>query len=157
MTATSQERPAQSPSATERLMQRCAYLGERAFTARDYGPVPIRHIVLLRFANHVPAAQRERMIERFVLLKEDCRRDGRPYIRSLEYGRQESGEGNGFGFEHAFVLTFESEGDRNFYVGEPIVHDVAWYDPVHHAFKEAIGPMLAPNGALVFDFFADAH
>lgn len=145
------------PPATERLASRCAQIGERAFTSRDYGAIPIRHIVLLRFANHVPTATRESMIERFLRLKDDCLRDGRPYIRSIEHGRQESGEGNGFGFEHAFFMTFDSEGDRNFYVGEPIVHDATCFDPVHHAFKAAIGPLLAPQGVLVFDFFPGAR
>ncbi|MDM8358856.1 Dabb family protein [Pandoraea communis] len=141
------------PPASERLAYRCAQIGERAFTARDYGATPIRHIVLLRFSNDVSIAAREPMIERFLRLKDECLRDGRPYIRSVEHGRQESGEGNGLGFEHAFLMTFESEGDRNFYVGEPIVRDATCFDPVHHAFKADIGPMLAPQGALVFDFF----
>lgn len=145
------------PLAQARLAHRCAQIGERAFTARDYGAVPLRHIVLLRFANDVPIATREHMIERFVRLKDDCLREGRPYIRSLEHGRQESGEGNGLGFEHVFLMTFDSEGDRNFYVGEPIVHDAACFDPVHHAFKAAIGPTLAPQGVLVFDFFPGAR
>lgn len=145
------------PPAAERLAHRCAQIGERAFTARDYGAAPLRHIVLLRFANDVPIATHELMIERFLRLKDDCLRDGRPYIRSIEHGRQESGEGNGLGFEHAFLVTFDSEGDRNFYVGEPIVHDPSCFDPVHHAFKAAIGPTLAPQGVLVFDFFPGAR
>lgn len=148
--------PAEHPAlpAAERLAHRCAQIGTKAFTARDYEPGLLRHIVLLRFANDVPASEREGMIERFLRLKDDCRRDTRPYIHSIEYGRQASGEGNALGFEHAFVMTFDSEGDRNFYVGEPIVLDATCYDPVHHAFKAAIGPMLAPQGALVFDFFS---
>ena len=146
-----------SQPATERLAQRCAQIGTHAFTARGYGMGSMRHIVLLRFANDVPESGREGMIERFLRLKDDCRRDAQPYIRSIEYGRQESGEGNALGFEHAFLMTFDSEGDRNFYVGEPIVHDPACYDPVHHAFKAAIGPMLAHQGALVFDFFPGAR
>jgi hypothetical protein len=149
--------PYAEPAAAERLAHRCAQIGERAFTASDYGAVPIRHIVLLRFSNDVPTDKRQHMIERFVGLKDDCLRDGRPYIRSIEHGRQESGEDSGLGFEHALLMTFASEGDRNFYVGEPIVHDAACYDLVHHAFKAAIGPMLAPQGALVFDFFPGAR
>ncbi|SUA90307.1 Dabb family protein [Pandoraea pulmonicola] len=145
------------PTVAERLARRCAHMGDRAFTAREYGSAPIRHIVLLRFADGVPTEKRDQMIERFLRLKDDCRRDGRPYIRSIEYGRQESGEGNAYGFEHAFVVTFDSEGDRNYYTGEPIVRDATCFDPVHHAFKAAIGPMLAPNGVLVFDFFPGAQ
>jgi len=146
--------PYAEPDTIRRLAHRCAQTGERAFTARDYGAVPIRHIVLLRFSNGVPTDQRQHMIERFAGLKDDCLRDGRPYIRSIEHGRQESGEGNalGLGFEHAFLMTFDSEGNRNFHVGEPIVRNAGGFDPVHHALKAAIGPMLTPQGALVFDF-----
>jgi hypothetical protein len=47
-----------------------------------------------------------------------------------------------------------SQGDRNFYVGEPIVADPAHFDHEHAAFKAFVGPLLA--GAQVFDFAIDS-
>ncbi|WP_233549088.1 Dabb family protein, partial [Clavibacter lycopersici] len=77
-----------------------------------------------------------------------------PYIRSLHAGRQSSPEGVGRGFELGFVLTFSSEGDRNLYLGEPLIADPACIDAQHAAFKDLVGPLLAPDphGVLVFDF-----
>ena len=58
----------------------------------------------------------------------------------------------------AFVVRFASEGDRNFYVGAPIVTDPAYCDRQHHAFKGIVGPRLDRQGAgvLVFDFRAES-
>ncbi len=52
------------------------------------------------------------------------------------------------------MLTFSSEGDRNLYLGGPLIADPARIDHQHAAFKEFVGPLLAadPHGVLVFDF-----
>jgi hypothetical protein len=139
-------------SAADLLKDDLQRLGPKIFTASEYRRAIVRHIVLLRFASTVPEVQQQTLVQAFLDLREDCRRDGKPYIRAIEHGLQNSGEGADGAFEHAFLLSFDSEGDRNYYVGEPIVTDPAYYDSRHHAFKSLIGPLLAPRGALVFDY-----
>lgn len=131
-------------------------IGTAAFVARTYKRGPVVHIVLFRFAPHVSATQREDAKSRFLALRHAAHRDGAPYIDEIVAGAQCSGEGADAGFELAVVVRFASEGDRNYYVGAPIVTDPAFFDPVHHAFKEAVGPLLAPGptGVLVVDFRA---
>lgn len=128
-----------------------AEVGVEEFTARDFRPGVVRHVVLFRYRDHVTPAQKEEVLQRFRALATSPRPDGRPYVVSIEAGTQTSGEGAGGGFEHGIVVTFASEGDRNFYVGTPVVDDPAHLDPEHARFKEFVGPLLADGGVLVFD------
>ena len=122
------------------------------FTAPTYRPGVVHHIVLFRYKRDVGLEQRAAILQRFQALKLTALRDGRPYILAIHAGTQNSHEGLGQGFDQAFIVEFGSEGDRNYYVGTPAVTDPAFYDPVHHAFKKDVGPLLADEGALVFDF-----
>jgi hypothetical protein len=124
-----------------------------AFAAPGFRPGVIRHIVLFRFAPATPLADVREVERRFRALREECLRDGRPYIRSIESGAQRSIEAAGDGFDLGFVVTFDSEGDRNYYVGRPVL--ASGFDPAHDAFKGFVGPLLDAAGALVFDFRAD--
>lgn len=111
--------------------------------------------MLFRFHSGVTTEQRHEVVRRFRALADSPHPDGSgPYIVSIASGTQTSGEGAGHGFEVGFVLRFASEGDRNFYVGAPLVTDPAFQDQPHAAFKEFVGPLLegSGNGALVFDF-----
>lgn len=139
-------------SSIDTLKEELRRVGITTFTAPGYRRGTIGHIVLIRFADAVPASTRTAAIQAFLDLRSACVRDGKPYIRSIEAGAQSSGEGADRGFEYAFVLHFDSEGDRNYYVGEPVVDDPDCYDTRHHAFKQMIGPLLAPQGVLVFDY-----
>jgi hypothetical protein len=134
------------------LKEQLRRVGVTTFTAPSYRCGNVGHIVLIRFSDEVPASARTAAIQAFLALRSACVREDKPYIRSIEAGAQSSGEGADRGFEHAFVLHFDSEGDRNYYVGEPVVDDADFYDPRHHAFKQMIGPLLAPQGVLVFDY-----
>ena len=139
----------------ERLAAERDAIGEAAFTASSYRPGEVVHIVLFRFDPSVLAAAREDVKRRFLALGDACRRAGRPYIRDIVAGEPNGGEGAERGFEQGFVLRFASEGDRNYYVGEPVVSDPACRDPAHDAFKQVVGPLLAKEaGVLVFDFAA---
>ena len=128
-----------------------AEVGAQEFTARTFRPGVVRHVVLFRYREEVSAAQKEEVLTRFRALAHSPRPDGRPYVVSIEAGEQTSGEDAGGGFEHGIVVTFASEGDRNFYVGAPVVDDPAFQDPEHARFKEFVGPLLAEGGVLVFD------
>ena len=84
-------------------------------------------------------------------LKQSTRAD-KPYTIDIIAGQQISGEAADGGFQQAFIVTFQSLGDRNFYVGEPIVTDPHYYDAQHAEFKTFVQPYLANDGVLVFDF-----
>jgi hypothetical protein len=131
------------------LLAELASVGTERFTASDYRPGEVTHIVLFGYLPEVTAEQKAEVDRRFRALVE-TERDGAPYIVSITSGYQQSGEVAPGGLEHGFVVTFRSLGDRNFYVGEPIVSDPAFFDPVHAGFKAFVGPLLAE--AQVFDF-----
>lgn len=137
------------------LQQESRAVGLEQFTARTYRPGLVTHIVLFGFAPTTTAEQKADVARRFHALA-DTPRDGAPYIVSITSGAQVSGEAALGGFEHGFVVTFASLGDRNFYVGEPVVTDPGFFDPVHHEFKSFVGPLLreGSGGVLVFDFVA---
>ncbi|AZN37972.1 Dabb family protein [Iodobacter ciconiae] len=135
----------------QQLKQDLGNVGAARFTHSDYKKGPLRHIVLFRYKPSVSAEQRQEVSKRFLALSKSLR-NNKPYIVSIEEGLQNSGEGADHGFEQAFLVTFNSEGDRNFYVGEPIVTDTQYFDLAHQDFKVFVGPLLAPQGALVFDY-----
>ncbi|MGN2498402.1 Dabb family protein [Serratia bockelmannii] len=129
-------------------------VGARVFTAPDYKPGLLKHIVLFKYKKTVTPAQREDVVSRFLSLKRTQRPGAdAPYILSIVEGRQNSGEGVDGGFEQGFIVTFKSEGDRNYYVGKPLVESPGDYDEAHDAFKRFVAPLLSEtNGVLVFDF-----
>ncbi|MFT8710938.1 MAG: Dabb family protein [Komagataeibacter rhaeticus] len=133
----------------ERLM--ASQIGLRNFTAAGFHPGRVRHIVLLRFLPTITDAQRAEVVRRFMALGQVSRReDGSPVISAIETGAQISGEGADEGLQQAFVVTFRSEGDRNYYVGRPVVTDPAYFDPAHEAFKKFAAPYIV--SAVVFDY-----
>jgi hypothetical protein len=141
----------------EELQGESSAVGVEQFTARDYRPQSVRHIVLFRFRSQVSESQRREVAARFAMLIQSPRSDGRPYIESIDIGSQMSGEGAGHGFDLGVVVTFGSLGDRNYYVGSPVVEDPRYFDQQHAAFKDFVGPLLAEDnaGVLVFDLAAD--
>jgi hypothetical protein len=137
---------------TQTPQEQLAADGAATFTARDYRPGLVRHVVLFRYRDDVTDQQKGDVQRRFRDLAASVRDDGARYILSVDAGSQRSGEGAGAGFEDGFVVSFASEGDRNYYVGTPVVDNPAHYDPAHAAFKKFVGPLLAESGgALVFD------
>jgi hypothetical protein len=126
-------------------------VNDSIITAPDYRPGLLRHIVLFGYRYTTTREQRQEIEDRFHALAESRRR-GKRYIVSIESGAQNSPEGLHGGLEHGFIVTFQSEGDRNYYLGEPLVTDPACYDPAHHEFKQFAGEHLRPSGVLVFDF-----
>ena len=145
-----------SPAAQLKLQ--LARVGVQNFIAPNYRPGLVRHIVLFRYERGVSLEQKQEVIQRFLALKSLALRDGRPYIMSIETGSEMSGERADQNLEQGFVVTFRSQGDRNYYVGNPVVTDSRFFDPAHQAFKEFVGPLLDKdasgnvNGALVFDY-----
>jgi hypothetical protein len=76
-------------------------------------------------------------------LKDKCIHpaSSKPYVRSAIGGLDNSPEGKQDGVTHVFVMEFESEEDRNYYVEK---------DPVHLAFGKSIEKVVAK--ARVIDF-----
>ncbi len=147
-------------TASDRLRETADRIGAEKFTARNYHPGLIRHIVLFRYTDTVTPRQKEEVKARFLALKDLCRRSGKRYVVSIETGAQNSGEGVDQNLEQGFIVTFRSEGDRNFYVGKDIVKDERFIDPAHDEFKKFVGSLLHepvnPTGVLVFDFTVEA-
>ncbi|SMH29813.1 Stress responsive A/B Barrel Domain [Rathayibacter oskolensis] len=139
-------------SGPERAAAVLGEVGPERFVARDFRPGTLRHIVLFRFRPTALVSEVDEVVARFVALGDECVRDGRPYIVSLETGQQQSTEGAGEGFDRAFVLTFASEGDLNYYLGRPAVEEAGLWDPAHDAFKASVGPFLDTAGVVTFDF-----
>jgi len=133
------------------LQATLAKIGPEAFTAEAYKPGLIRHIVLFQYALGASAKQRGQVVERFLALGDACQRKGGDrYLIGIETGPQTSGEGADKGLNQGFIVTLKSEGDRNYYVGTPVVHDPAYYDQAHQEYKDFIKPLV--SNALVFDF-----
>ena len=126
----------------------------KEITAPYYRLGEIKHIVMFHFKPEVNATEKQVAVERFLKLEKSAVRNGKPYISSIITGSQNSHEGLSMGFEQAFIVTFKSEGDRNYYVGTPLVTDPQYFDAMHDDFKKFITPLILADkkGALVFDF-----
>lgn len=123
--------------------------------SRQYRVGAIEHIVLFRFKPDVSDVLRSEVESQVLALADSEHRDGSGrYIVSITLGLQNSPEGLGHGFEFGFRVRFASEGDRNYYVGQPFVTSPALFDLRHDAFKHFVGPLLhpGPSGVLVFDY-----
>ncbi|MBE7728224.1 Dabb family protein [Komagataeibacter sp. FXV3] len=133
----------------ERLI--ASQVGLVNFTSPGFHRGMVRHIVMFRFLPVITDEQRAEVVRRFMALRQISRRnDGSPVIASIETGAQMSGEGLDEGLQQAFIITFRSEGDRNYYVGRPVVTDPAYFDPAHEAFKKFAAPFIIST--LVFDY-----
>ncbi|WP_159295213.1 Dabb family protein [Tenacibaculum maritimum] len=115
----------------------------------------IRHIVLFKFKESITTSERNEVIKRFTDLR-NTTKNGKKYIHSIEYGNQNSKEGVDKDYEIAFLVTFNSLADRDYYVGKPFLTAPGTFDPQHDAFKNFVGPFLdlenANGGVLVFDY-----
>lgn len=146
------KQPDADTTSAQELEKELHRVGPEKFTASKYRPATIEHVVLFKYRPGTSEAVKDEIASRFRALATESKRDGKPYIRSLVDGVQNSGEKAGKGLEHGFIVTFNSEGDRNFYVGDPIVSDSKYFDPKHDAFKKFAGPHI--EDIEVFDFRA---
>ncbi len=141
--------------AAQQIRNEAHITGAARFTAPDFKPSLVRHMVMFRFNPQTTQAERNEVTKRFIALRHLSRRsDGSAPVLSIETGPQISGENADIGLEQAYLVTFRSEGDRNFYVGRPIVTDPRYFDPAHDAFKAFAAPYL--EKVVVFDFPVEA-
>ena len=87
----------------------------------------LRHVVLFKFKESASAADIAAVEAAFAALPAKI-----PQIRGFEWGVNNSPEGLDKGFTHCFLLTFDSEEDREIYLPHPD----------HKAFGMALGPVL---------------
>lgn len=97
----------------------------------------LRHVVSFKFKETASKSEIEAVEKAFAGLKSKI-----PQIRGFEWGLNNSPEGLNKGCTHGFILTFDSEADRDAY----LVH------PDHKVFGALVGPVLAD--VFVIDFWA---
>ena len=144
--------PPTDAAAAAQLQSELDAVGPAAFTAPDYKPGRIEHVVLFSYKPGTSQETIDEIANRFRALATTAVRDGKPYITSLVSGPQISGEKAGKNLQAGFIVEFASEGDRNYYVGTPVVTDSKYFDPVHAQFKDFVGPYLAD--VVVYGFVA---
>ena len=97
----------------------------------------IRHIVLVKFRDDVPPAEREAIYDDLRALK------GHLEIGAMSFGTNVSPEGIGRGYADGFVMDFPDAAARDAYLA----------DPAHKAAGARLGAALqkVPDPVLVFD------
>lgn len=100
------------------------------------GKGKLRHVVAFKFKETVAAQDIQRVEDAFAGLKSKI-----PQIQAFEWGLNNSPEGLNKGCTHGFILTFNSEKDRDAY----LVH------PDHVEFGKLVKPVL--GDVFVIDFW----
>jgi hypothetical protein len=97
----------------------------------------LRHVVLFKFTDTATTEQIADVERAFAGLKSEI-----TGIQDFEWGTDNSPEGLAQGFTHCFLVTFQSEADRDAYLPHA----------AHQAFVAKIKPVL--EKALVVDYWA---
>ncbi|MFS4432234.1 Dabb family protein [Chryseobacterium sp. S90] len=119
--------------------------------AKEY---KIEHLVFFKFRKDITSSEKQMIIDRFLALKNSVK-NGKPYIRFIEYGFENNKNAQDSDFEVVFRVGFLSLEDRDYYVGKPFLNDTGTFDPMHDDFKNFVGSYLDPaGGVLVFDYEA---
>ncbi|MHC1479814.1 Dabb family protein [Frateuria aurantia] len=147
--------PTVSTPAAQTRLDELRRVGVVRFTGPDYKPGLVRHMVMFRYKPGTSDAVRQQIRAQFLALQQTALCHGHPCILAIETGVQSSGEGADEGLQEAFLLTFRSEGDRNYFVGTPVVTQPAYYEPHHEMFKHFAFPHIAK--AVVFDYTRAAY
>jgi hypothetical protein len=141
------------------LTKAIATLGLAALLFAGSAKADIRHIVIFKYQPQVEASTKAEIAKRFIGLKDLAKRDGKPYIVSIVGGAAISKEGFDQGFEDAFIVTFRTKSDRDYFVGKPYQETM---DPDHQALAKIAEPLLARDaagndiGLFAFDFDDEA-
>jgi len=97
----------------------------------------LRHVVMFGFKESSTETEVQGVVEAFAKLPEQI-----PEIADFEYGRNNSPEGLNDGLTHCFLVTFDSEADRETYLPHP----------AHKAFVEVLKPHM--EKVVVIDYWA---
>ena len=96
----------------------------------------LRHVVLLKFKEGAPSDEIQKFEMAFASLPSKI-----PEIRAFEWGLNNSKEGLDKGFTHCFIVTFDSEADRDAYLPHPD----------HQALVKIMIPLI--EDSLVLDYW----
>ncbi|GAA6062660.1 hypothetical protein JCM10212_000560 [Sporobolomyces blumeae] len=104
----------------------------------------ITHIVSFKYNATSSDSEKHLVASSFLALQDSCLdpQTQRPYL-AVTGGRDNSPERLAKGFEHSFVVTFDSVDARDYYVSQ---------DPAHERFKRLAAQHV--QEAFVFDFEA---
>jgi hypothetical protein len=97
----------------------------------------LKHVVCFKFKSTAKPEDIQKVEEAFQQLKGKI-----PQVASLEWGTNVSPEQRNKGFTHCFLLSFNSDKDRDTYLEHP----------EHKAFGKIVGPVL--DDVFVIDFWA---
>jgi hypothetical protein len=97
----------------------------------------LQHVVCFKFKSTATAQDIAKVEAAFRALKQQI-----PLIQAFEWGTNVSQEKRDKGFTHCFILSFNSEGDRDAYIEHP----------AHKAFGKLVGPLL--DDVFVIDFWS---
>ena len=96
----------------------------------------VTHVVLFKYNDLVTWRELEHHFTELARLKSTCLKPagtGKPYMLSMQIGKNHSWENFSKGMTHCIVLEFASVEDRDFYLLE---------DPVHRAFSVSAAPLI---------------
>lgn len=99
----------------------------------------LRHVVLFKFKESASAESVELLNQAFNALPQQI-----PVIKDFEWGLNDSPENLDQGFTHCYLLTFDSEEDRD---------SIYAPHPAHQAFVQSLEPHL--EKVLVVDYWAN--
>lgn len=108
-----------------------------AMTATAAAAAKVQHVVSFKFKSTASAEDIKKIETSFAALKKKISQ-----IKSLEWGTNVSPEKLNKGFTHCWVLTFNSEKDRDIYLKHPD----------HEAFAKSVGPVV--DDVFVIDFIS---
>ena len=116
--------------------QTCVFQKQTQVCDKNKPACMLRHIVLFKFQSTATPEQIKLVTDAFCALPAKISE-----VKCFEWGTDVSPEGLSKGFTHAFVLTFNSEADRDAYLPHP----------AHKEFVALIGPYV--QEALVVDYW----
>jgi Stress responsive A/B Barrel Domain len=99
----------------------------------------LRHVVIFKYKESSTAAELRNVTTTFQDLKRQI-----PEIKAFEWGINNSPENHDQGFTHCYILSFESENDRD---------NVYQKHPAHLAFQDVLMPHL--EKVFVLDYWVE--
>ncbi|KAI5824537.1 hypothetical protein K523DRAFT_420719 [Schizophyllum commune Tattone D] len=83
----------------------------------------LQHVLAFNLIPSLSEADSKAVFDGIFNLKPTCvKPDGKTYIRSIKGGKQNSKEGADKGIKWVFIVEFENEEDRDYYVHTDLVH-----------------------------------
>lgn len=107
------------------------------------------HYVAWKYLPNVTADEQQQLLIEFLQLQYLCKNPetGNLYILSLDGGYSNGTAATDDGMTNAFILTFGSMEDRDYFIGQPLYTP---YEPLHQAYKDKVRPLL--TGIYAMDY-----